>query len=143
MNDILLHDVACVEADWYVQTHSTNPLLRPETVSKALHALWESPEHDSLFSVTRLQTRLWSKDGRPFNHDPNVLLRTQDLEPIFEENSNLYIFRRAMLERRKNRIGERPLLFEMDSVEALDIDEENDFRVAEALFQLRQSEQGE
>ena len=29
MNDILLHDVAQVDADLYLQTHSTNPLLRP------------------------------------------------------------------------------------------------------------------
>src|SRR5918995_7326652 len=59
MNDILIHDTAQVQADFYLQTHSTNPLLQPETVSRAIQSLMtNSPTYDSLFSVTRLQTRL-------------------------------------------------------------------------------------
>ena len=111
MNDLLLYDVTVVEADYYLQTHSTNPLLRTQTITAAIEALLGSSEHDSLFSVTRLQARLWDADGRAVNHDPNNLLRTQDLPPIYEENSNLYIFTKAILEERRNRIGYRPLLF--------------------------------
>ena len=64
--------------------------------------------------MTPLQTRLWTVDGRPLNHDPRVLLRTQDLEPVYEENSCLYLFDAATLLRTGNRIGERPLLFAID-----------------------------
>src|ERR1700712_1260442 len=79
MNDVLLNDIEQVEADYYVQTHSTNPLLRGETIGHALAELLSSHEqHDSLFSVTPLQTRLWTPDGVPINHDPRVLLRPQD-----------------------------------------------------------------
>lgn len=139
MNEVLLHDVAQVEADFYLQTHSTNPLLRAETITHAIDDFLATyPEHDSLFSVTRLQTRLWNADAQPVNHDPAVLLRTQDLPPIFEENSCLYLFTRSQLQERKNRIGTRPMLFELDPAEAWDIDEEIDFRVAEFLFQQRQ-----
>ena len=76
--------------------------------------------------------------GRAINHDPSILLRTQDLPPVYEENSCLYIFTRSTLERRRNRVGERPLLFEIDRLEAWDIDEEPDFRVAETLYLERQ-----
>lgn len=131
MNAVLLNTTARIEADWYLQTHSTNPLLKSETVSRAIRALLASPEHDSLFSVTRLQTRLWDAAGRPVNHDPAVLLRTQDLPPVFEENSCIYIFKRKTLVQRGNRLGERPLMFEISREEALDIDEELDFRMAE------------
>ncbi|MDO8484236.1 MAG: hypothetical protein Q7S35_04755, partial [Candidatus Limnocylindrales bacterium] len=138
MNDVLLNDVKQVDADLYLQTHSTNPLLRAETVCAAIDTfVGRRDEFDSLFSVTRLQTRLWTGDRKPINHDPAVLLRTQDLPPVYEENSCLYLFSRAGLERFGNRIGERPLLFETTPEEAWDIDEELDFAIAEFLYARR------
>ncbi len=86
MNDILIHDTAQFPADFYLQTHSTNPLLKPETVSRAINSfLSEYPGRDSLFSVTRLQTRLYDQHGRAINHDPAVLIQTQDLPPVYKE----------------------------------------------------------
>jgi CMP-N-acetylneuraminic acid synthetase len=135
MNEILIHDTGLIPADYYLQTHSTNPLLRSATVSTAIHTFLENtPEYDSLFGVTRLQTRLWDQVGQPINHDPNVLLRTQDLPPVFEENSCIYIFNRQTLLERRNRLGVHPLMFEIPAVEALDIDEELDFTLAEMLY---------
>jgi CMP-N-acetylneuraminic acid synthetase len=138
MNEILLYDTSQVEADFYLQTHSTNPLLCPETISKAVQTfLADYPVHDSLFSVTRLQTRLYDQYGHALNHDPDILLQTQDLPPVYEENSCMYIFTRENLERRRNRLGERPQLFEMDVAEAWDIDEELDFAITDFLMQQR------
>lgn len=135
MNEILLHDTSLVPADLYLQTHSTNPLLQAGTISRAIAALEATwPEHDSLFGVTRWQTRLYDQHGQPLNHDPAVLLRTQDLPPIFEENSCIYLFTRETLLARGNRLGDRPLMFEIDPIEAVDIDEETDFLIAEALL---------
>jgi CMP-N-acetylneuraminic acid synthetase len=135
MNDVLLYDTSQVKADYYLQTHSTNPLLQSRTVSNAIQKFLENyPVYDSLFSVTRLQTRLWDALGRPINHNPNILLRTQDLPPVYEENSCLYIFSAGIQKIRHNRIGERPLLFEIDPTEAWDIDVEQDFLIAERLL---------
>jgi CMP-N-acetylneuraminic acid synthetase len=135
MNDILIYDTSLIEADYYLQTHSTNPLLRSGTISKAIQTFLASiPDHDSLFGVTRLQTRLWDREGNPINHDPNILIRTQDLPPIYEENSCIYIFSKEKLIARQNRLGERPLMFEIPAVEAWDIDEELDFTVADILY---------
>jgi CMP-N-acetylneuraminic acid synthetase len=136
MNDVLLHDVDVVEADFYLQTHSTNPLLQPSTVAKAIETFLNCyPEYDSLFSVTKVQTRLWDELARAVNHNPNILLRTQDLPPLYEENSCLYLFTKEILKERHNRIGRRPYLFEIDRREAIDIDEEIDFRIAELMHQ--------
>jgi CMP-N-acetylneuraminic acid synthetase len=135
MNDILIHDTDQVQADFYLQTHSTNPLLKAETVSCAIRRLQTGyPEHDSLFSVTRLQTRLYDQYGRAINHDPAILIQTQDLPPIYEENSCLYIFTRENLLKRHHRIGEKPLLFEINTDEAWDIDEELDFEICNFLL---------
>jgi CMP-N-acetylneuraminic acid synthetase len=135
MNEVLLHDISQVDADFYLQTHCTNPLLRTETISRAIQLFLDNcSTYDSLFSTTRVQVRLWDDQLRPVNHDPDLLLRTQDLPPIYEENSCLYIFSKETLERRHNRIGSRPLLFEIDRLEAWDIDSELDFEIAEYLY---------
>lgn len=142
MNEVLMHDTAQIEADFYLQTHSTNPLLRAESVSRAIRALLaQYPAYDSLFSVTRLQTRLWDQLGRAINHNPAVLLQTQDLPPVYEENSCMYIFRRETLAARRNRLGERPLMFAIPASEAWDIDEELDFEITE--FLMRRMGEGE
>ena len=138
MNDILLYDTAQVQADFYLQTHSTNPLLKAETISRGIQLLFTNyPNNDSLFSVTRLQTRLYWQDGRAINHNPLELLQTQDLPPVYEENSCIYVFTRANLERKKHRIGDSPLMFEIDASEAWDIDEELDFEIADFLMRKR------
>jgi len=141
MNEILIYDTFQVEADFYLQTHSTNPLLRPATISKAVQAfLANYPAYDTLFSVTRLQTRLWDQLGRAINHNPAILLQTQDLPPVFEENSCLYIFTRQTLLSRRNRLGERPLMFELERAEAWDIDEELDFTICELLMERQKAQ---
>jgi len=93
----------------------------------------QSEEHDSLFSVNRVQTRLYAASGEPINHDPEKLIRTQDLPPVFEENSVLYIFTRESFAVRRRRIGDKPLMFETDRIESIDIDNEYTFRLAEML----------
>lgn len=138
MNAVLLHDIGLVESDFYLQTHSTNPLLSRDTLRRAVDDFFAHyPVHDTLFSVTRLQTRLWDQLGRAINHNPSILLRTQDLPPIYEENSCIYIFSKDTLLSRHNRIGLRPYMFEIDPFEAVDIDEEINFRIAEAIFAIQ------
>ena len=134
MNDVLLNTAEQVNADVLLQTHSTNPFLSAATIEEAI-ARFNAHENDcdSVFGVTRLQARLWTADGKAVNHDPAVLLRTQDLDPIYLENSCFYIFTPEILRERGNRIGERPLLVETPPMEAIDIDEESDFQLAIAV----------
>jgi CMP-N-acetylneuraminic acid synthetase len=134
MNDVLLNTVQALDADLFLQTHSTNPFLEAGTISRGLQELTTTPTADSLFSVTRLQARLWTKDIKPLNHDPEVLLRTQDLDPVYLENSCMYVFDRDTLVTRGNRIGAHPLVLEITGHEALDIDVEEDFRQASLVW---------
>ncbi len=135
MNDILIYDTDQVEANFYLQTHSTNPLIKAGTVSHAIQTLLTNyPNYDSLFSVTRLQTRLYDQYGTAINHNPKELIQTQDLPPVYEENSCLYIFNRENLIAKRHRIGDHPVMFEIDSDEAWDIDEELDFEICDFLL---------
>jgi len=138
MNEILLYDTSQIKADYYLQTHSTNPLLKVETLSFAIEKFLSGfPAYDSLFGVTRLQVRLWDQKTRAVNHNPDLLLQTQDLPPIYAENSCIYMFTREILQKRRNRIGERPFMFEIDAAEAWDIDEELDFELVDFLMKRR------
>jgi CMP-N-acetylneuraminic acid synthetase len=135
MNEILQHDTSLIAADYYLQTHTTNPLLRAQTIGRAIQIFLEGQEkYDSLFSVTRRQTRLYDEEGSALNHDPSELIQTQDLPPVYEENSCIYLFSRANLVRHRHRIGRRPYMFEIDAAEAWDIDNELDFSICEFLL---------
>lgn len=135
MNEILAHDTSLVQADFYLQTHSTNPLLKSTTISRGIQEfLAKRLVYDSLFSVTRLQRRLWDQLARPINHNPAILLQTQDLPPVFEENSCMYIFSRPQLLARRNRLGDRPMMYEIPASEAWDIDDEFDFTIVSFLL---------
>jgi CMP-N-acetylneuraminic acid synthetase len=113
-------------------------LLKAETISRAIQLLLANyPKSDSLFSVTRWQTRFYDKDGNAINHNPRELIQTQDLPPMYEENSCIYIFTRENLVADRHRIGDHPLMFEIPRLEAVDIDNESDFQIANILMQMR------
>jgi CMP-N-acetylneuraminic acid synthetase len=137
MNLVLADDVANVPADVYLMTHTTNPLLGRESIRKALTTFMDAKSNgtDSLFTVNKFQTRFYRKDGSPINHDPDNLVRTQDLEPWYEENSNLYIFTRDSFAATNARIGKKPLMFETPRLESIDIDDQTDWDIAEIAAQ--------
>ncbi len=136
MNAVIADDIANVSADTYLMTHTTNPLLSAATITAAMTRYSEAVRDglgDSLFSVNRVQTRFYRKDVSAVNHDPNKLIPTQDLEPWFEENSNLYIFSSRSFAKTGARIGESPVLFESPRGESFDIDTPEDWEIALAV----------
>ncbi len=140
MNLILADDVSNVPADIYLMTHTTNPLLSRDTIQNALSQFRKARKTDaadSLFTVNRIQTRFYRADGSAVNHDPDILLRTQDLEPWFEENSNLYMFTAESFAATGARIGRRPMLYETPRLESLDIDTPEDWLLAEIVAKHR------
>ncbi len=139
MNEIINYDIEKNGGEHFLQTHSTNPVLKSSTLQGAIDMYFdELPNIDSIFSVTKWQTRLYWQDGAAVNHNPAELLRTQDLPPVFEENSNFYIFSKtSFLQSGKKRIGLKPKMFEVSKIEAVDIDNPEDFIIAEQLYTLK------
>jgi CMP-N-acetylneuraminic acid synthetase len=133
MNLVLADDVSAIAADVYLMTHTTNPLLTANTIRKSIFSFQKAHAEglaDSLFTVNRVQTRFYRGDCTPINHDPNNLIPTQDLEPWFEENSNLYIFSAESFAITGARIGKRPMMFESPPFESIDIDTPADWDFA-------------
>ncbi len=133
-NRIFEYDLSQTQADIYVQTHATNPILKAETIAKAIAKFISiEDEYDSLFSVSVYQSRFYMYDGTPINHDPENLIRTQDLRPIYEENSSLYVFTKESFQKKGRRIGIKPFMFVTPPIESTDVDDELTLRIAELL----------
>lgn len=142
MNLILEDDIAAVAADQYLMTHTTNPLISADTIRSAIERYRSAgPQVDSLFTVNRFQTRFYRADGSAVNHDPNNLIRTQDLEPWYEENSCMYLFTRDSFAKTRARIGNAPMMFETPPLESVDIDEPHQWYMAEALLEKQQRDE--
>jgi CMP-N-acetylneuraminic acid synthetase len=135
---IMAYDLEHTDGEYFIQSHSTNPLVKGETIRMAIDTFFSNiDKHDSLFSVTPLQTRIFDNNHQAMNHDPNKLIKTQDMPFIYEENSCIYIFSRESFIENKNRIGKKSNLYPMDRFEAIDIDEEFDFVFAEMQMTQR------
>ena len=136
MNKILQDDIQNIKSSIYLMTHSTNPLISTNTIEQAIKKFKEiliERKYDSLFSVTKVQERFYKGDGSPVNHDPKNLIQTQDLEPWYSENSNLYLFTENSFNLTNARIGRCPYLFETSKIETIDIDTEDDWSVANRM----------
>lgn len=130
-NEVLTHFAEDVDADVYVLTHATAPFISGQTFEKAIRAV-KSGENDSALSVKKLQEFIW-KDGQPLNYNPEKIPRTQDLEPYYTETCGMYVYTRELIKNEKRRIGHRPCLIEVSEIEACDINNPNDFVIADAI----------
>jgi CMP-N-acetylneuraminic acid synthetase len=134
---LIAYDISQTKGEYYLQTHSTNPMLKTETIDMAIEVFFNQKEYDALFSVTPIKKRFYWPDRTGINHDPRHLVRTQDLEPIYEENSCFYIFSRQTNLKYESRLGSKPMMFSIDRLEAADIDDWEDFLWTEHLLNLR------
>jgi CMP-N-acetylneuraminic acid synthetase len=130
--ELIANDLTQIDGEYFLYTHTTNPLLKAETIDNAIE-FYNNHKYDSLFSVTKHHIRLFDKNMNPIGHNPNKLTRTQDLEPLYEDNSAMYIFSRESFKANNNRIGKNPCVYEIRKIEALDIDTEDDFTIAESV----------
>lgn len=134
---LIEYDISQTNSEYFLQTHSTNPLVTSDTIDKAIEVFFSENIHDALFTVTPTKTRFYWPNGTGINHDPKQLIRTQDLEPIYEENSCLYIFSKTTNRKTGNRLGANPKMLPIDRLEATDIDDIEDFYWAEYLLSKR------
>ena len=134
MNKILKDDIENTDANTYIMTHTTNPLISTKTLRLALKKFFESNDNDSLFSVNRFQTRFYDASANPINHDPNNLIRTQDLDVWYEENSCIYVFSKESFLKNNNRVGEKPYMYCTPLNESLEIDTLDDWNLIESII---------
>lgn len=135
INEVLTSFAKDVEADYYLLSHATAPFIESSSIQTALYKVLNE-DYDSALAVTKIQDFLW-KDNKPFNYELDSIPRTQDIEPIYEETSGLYIFDKKTILEKNRRIGDKPYMLKVSQIEATDIDEEEDFEIADAIYNYR------
>ena len=138
MNLIIKDDIENIDGDIFLMTHTTNPLLSKVSVESAISefkSAWLEGRADSLFTVNKVQERFYGRDVKPINHDPDHLIRTQDLEPWYQENSNLYLFNKESFSKTQARIGANPMMLETEPYESTDIDTPADWELGEVMVE--------
>lgn len=132
MTEVLTCFTKEVPADIYVMTHATAPFITKESIENGLQAV-VSGEYDSSFAAKKIQDFLW-QNGAPFNYELDNIPRTQDLPALYEETSGFYIYKYDVMKEMHRRIGEKAFIVEVDEIESVDIDEPEDFMIADAIF---------
>ena len=128
-----LHIAETTPGDIVFFAHVTNPLLRVASMQAALNSFLTLDKHDSVNSVSAVKHFLW-RDGKPINYDVDVTPKSQDLPDIVSLNFAINIIERQNMIKRKNLVGYMPKFFELDKVEALDVDDFVDFKIAELMY---------
>ena len=136
MSPLLRWNCQYFESEHFIQVHATTPFLKPETIDRAIDQYFSKlGTHDSLFGVTPYQTRFYDSEFKPINHNPEVMVPSQDMPPIFEDNSCLYLISKEKFLATDKRIGDNPQLFGISKIESIDLDEKEDFIIAEAVWE--------
>lgn len=141
MTPIIEYDIKYIKTKHLLQTHAVNPLLRASTIDYAIQSYFEGLDKgfDSVMGVTRYQTRFYDHNKRPTNHNPDIMVPSQDMPPLYEDNSSFYITSIENFLKNNNRVGKNPIFIEVSKLESIDIDEEEDFYIAEAIFNYMRS----
>lgn len=132
-NDLMVyHQKICSDYDYYFQVFATAPYLQPESIRKCCDMLVSSEEYDSCFTATQNHGFYWL-NNIPVNYRPGILPRSQDMPPMVEESTGLYGIKRSSIEKYKCRIGKKPYIYIINKFEAVDINTEDDLKLAEFI----------
>lgn len=119
-------------------THVTSPFIDEKIYEEAINAYKDvlaKGEYDSLMSVTSLRTFIWNKEGAiNYDRQKEKWPRTQTIEPLYEINSGIFLADINIYTNLQDRIGKKPFLFENNDIDSFDIDWEEDFFIAEAIY---------
>lgn len=132
-NDLLIHQYELFpQYDYYFQLFATAPFLQPATIVRCVDQLISSEEYDSCFTATENYGFYWFHNI-PVNYRPAILPRSQDLAPVLEESTGLYGISAASLKRYQCRVGRQPKVQIINKFEAVDINTEEDLKIAEYI----------
>ncbi len=128
--------MAEVDSEVYIYAHATAPFVSVQTINECISAVI-SEKYDSAFCAAKIQDYLW-QDGQPLNFDPCDLPRSQDIRPIYRETSGVYVFTKDVFKKYKRRIGVNPYIKEVGLRESVDINNPEDFALAEILLNIKE-----
>ena len=114
-----------------ITPHVTSPYIKLKTMVDATKML---SEYDTVCACTEHKEFTYFK-GEAVNFNPNVVSKTQDLEPVVMGNGAFFIFTKKVFMKNKNRTSENNYFYPIKFPESVEIDTLDDFRLAE-IYEL-------
>lgn len=137
-DDLVRYVPSVISEGAVLWTHVTSPFVNEKIYVKAINEYKKALDegsHDSLMSVTALRTFIWNKTGAVnYDRSKEKWPRTQTIEPLFEIDSGIFLADINIYKSLEDRIGKNPYLFENNEIDSFDIDWEEDFFIAEAIY---------
>lgn len=118
-----------IDSDYYLLCHATSPFITKKSIESAIFNVCYNKTYDSALCVKKIQNFIWY-DNKPLNYSLKDIPRTQDLKPVYEETSAFFLFSKTTWLQNKSRIGMKPFFVELNSMESVDIDNQDDFNLA-------------
>jgi N-acylneuraminate cytidylyltransferase len=118
-------------SDRFILIQATSPLLTKTNLENGLKSF---KENDSVLSCVRCKRFLWSEEGKPLNYNYTNRPRRQDFDGFLMENGAFYISSVGDIVKSKNRISGKIGISTMPEFTAVEIDEEEDWIIAESLM---------
>jgi N-acylneuraminate cytidylyltransferase len=119
--------------DYFILVQATSPFTQKTDIEGGLNLLLES-KYDSVLSAVRFKRFLWNDDGTPFNYDFMNRPRRQDFDGKLMENGAFYINTVGNIIDSANRLCGNVGIYEMPDYTAIEIDEPEDWIVAEGIM---------
>ena len=134
MSDVYRNMAENCNCDVIAYINVTNPLIKDETLEKAIMAYHSLKDgYDSLNSAHLIKEFMFY-ENKPINYDLKNQPRSQDLPDYYALNFAFNIIARDTMMECKNVVGKKPFIYGIDEVEATDIDNPIDFEFAEFVF---------
>lgn len=136
MSDVYVNMAENFNGDVVMYSNVTNPLFESVSIENMINIYKDGGDFDSVNSVHAIKEFMWL-DGKPVNYDPKNQPRSQDLPNIHAINFAVSLISRENMIKLRNVVGMKPFLYEVSQTEAVDIDNQIDFDIAEILYKRK------
>lgn len=134
---LIKHAMEIIPRDHILWTHVTSPFVDSKMYDKAIKTYRNmiKMKYDSLMTVTKIKGFVWDeKKSLNYNYSKTKWPRTQEIKSLNKINSAIFLSSRLNYTKYNNRIGKKPFMFELPRFLGVDIDDIEDFYLAEFLF---------
>ena len=119
--------------DTFILVQATSPLTESKDFENAL-SQYINDHSDSLLTCVRTKQFIWNDNKKPINYNYKKRPRRQDFNGTLIENGAFYINKVGKIQKHKNRLFGKISIYEMHEQKAIEIDEKNDWLIAENLM---------
>tara|TARA_Y200000002_G_C22535875_1_gene601799 strand:- start:68 stop:736 length:669 start_codon:yes stop_codon:yes gene_type:complete len=127
-----------INSDYVLYSPVTTPLISKKTIQRCINSLKQKNKknYKSVATVKLLKHHMWL-NNKPLNYKVSKSPSSQDLPNIMAITYGCCIIKRSDMLKFKNVVTDKSRFIVLDDIEATDIDNELDFKIAEYLFKIK------